>query len=267
MVNDFKEKLAILVVSCDNYSDLWGSFFELFWRFWPDCPFCVYLVSNKKKERFSNVINIVVGEDKSWSSNLLLALDQVKEDYVLMHLEDLFFYKKINNEKIIKLIKWVVESGANYVRMNPTPKPDKHYNKLVGLVSKGSIYRASTVMSIWKKSVLQDLLNPKENAWEFETYGTERSDGYDKFYAASEPILPVLNGVIKGKWQRSAVDKIKALGIEPDFTKRKVMTFGETIMLHLLVIRSMLLGCIPARYQRRLKELLVGRKCSYKGSA
>ena len=30
------EKLAILVVSCDRYSDLWPAFIELFYRYWPD---------------------------------------------------------------------------------------------------------------------------------------------------------------------------------------------------------------------------------------
>jgi hypothetical protein len=32
------DRIAIPVVSCDKYSDLWQPFFALFDRFWPDCP-------------------------------------------------------------------------------------------------------------------------------------------------------------------------------------------------------------------------------------
>jgi len=59
----------------------------------------------------------------------------------------------------------------NYLRLNPRPKPDKPYNDQIGLVSPGTLYRTATVMTIWKKSVLVDLLNPEETAWDFELYG------------------------------------------------------------------------------------------------
>ena len=34
---------AILILSCDKFSDLWKPFFDLFWKYWPDCPYNVYL--------------------------------------------------------------------------------------------------------------------------------------------------------------------------------------------------------------------------------
>ncbi len=52
--------------------------------------------------------------------------------------------------------------------MNPWPKPDKHYSQLVGIVSKGTIYRTATVLSVWKKDILLDLLKVGESAWDFE---------------------------------------------------------------------------------------------------
>lgn len=259
MQGNLEQKLAILVVSCDKYSDLWGPFFEVFWQFWPDCPFRVYLISNKKKEKFANVINIVVGEDKSWSSNLLVALKQVKEDFVLMHLEDLFFYKKIDTVNVIKLVNWFIQFDANYIRLNPTPAPDKRYNDVVGEVAKGSIYRVSTVMSVWKKSVLQDLLNLEENAWEFEIYGTRRADKYGGFFATFKPFLPVLNGVIKGKWQGFVLRKIQSFGIELNLKERKVMTIKDVLKLYFFIFRSKVLKCFPVRYQRKLKECFSAR--------
>ncbi len=39
-------ELAILVCSCDKYADVWEPFFKLFFKFWPDCPYPIYLLSN-----------------------------------------------------------------------------------------------------------------------------------------------------------------------------------------------------------------------------
>lgn len=38
--------IAVLIVSCDKYSDLWDPFLRAFDRYWPDCPFTVSLLSS-----------------------------------------------------------------------------------------------------------------------------------------------------------------------------------------------------------------------------
>ena len=40
------EDPAILVVSFDAYQDLWPVFFQAFFKYWPDCPYRVYLGAN-----------------------------------------------------------------------------------------------------------------------------------------------------------------------------------------------------------------------------
>lgn len=254
-MSDNIKKAAVLVVSCDKYSDLWRPFFELFWRFWPDCPFSIYLLSNNKIEEFPNVTNIAVGEDKSWSDNVLLALDKISEDYIIMHLEDLFFYEKIDNKGVVELVDWSVSANVDYMRFNPNPGPDKKHNELVGVVSKGSEYRTSTVMSLWRKDVLRDLLKPGESAWDFEIIGSSRSDKYDGFYSAYESFLPTFNGVIKGKWFRSSVRKMKDLNVDIDLGKREVLSFWESFVVWFLNVRSMILRWFPAKYQARIKEM------------
>jgi len=53
--NELNGKIAVLVVSCDKYADLWPPFFQLFLRFWPECPFSVYLISNQKGPAYHDV--------------------------------------------------------------------------------------------------------------------------------------------------------------------------------------------------------------------
>ena len=47
-MNNCKEDLTILDVSCDRYADFWEIFFKLFDRYWLDCPYKVYFGTNFK---------------------------------------------------------------------------------------------------------------------------------------------------------------------------------------------------------------------------
>lgn len=146
----------------------------------------------------------------------------------------------------------------------PTRGPDKQYNKLVGVVSKGTIYRASTVLSVWKRNVLEDLLKSGESAWEFEIYGTARSDKFGDFYSTWENYFPVINGVIKGKWQRSAVNKLQSLGLFISLKGREIMTTKESIGFFFKKERASLLNLFPPNYRRKIKDFFLIGGYKYK---
>jgi hypothetical protein len=255
MMENIKDQLAVLVVSCDKYADLWKPFFECFKRFWPDCPFNVYLMSNKKPLDVAGVKNILTGDDLSWSDSMLAGINQLKEEYVLLFLDDLFLYKAVDTGEILRLVNWAVESKADYLRMNPMyNKADTPFNESVGIISKNGIYRTSTVMSMWKKTVLTSLLKPGESAWDLEVRGAARSDIYDGFYAAWNNNFPIINTVIKGKWSRRALKKMRSLNITIDLASRKVMTAKEETVYSLKHVRSYILSCLPVKYRKAIKK-------------
>lgn len=246
---------AILIVSCDKYQDLWNSCIILLRKFWKDCPFKVYLLSNTIKANFDDVMSITVGNDYSWSESLQNALDQISETYVLLYIEDLYLTGHVQSEKIVQLVNWAIEKDINYLRLNPTPAPDIPYNNDVGIISKGSVYRSSVVFSLWKKDVLSKLLIKGENAWEFEEIGTVRSDDYDGFFASTKELIPACNTVIKGVWEREAVKTITKLGLKPDLAKRRAMNAKENLVWKLKTLRSYIFLSIPPRFQRKVKAL------------
>jgi hypothetical protein len=172
----------------------------------------------------------------------------------LLFLDDLFLNRKINWEYVKAVLNWINEEDPNYVGMNSGPPPDKPFNELVGIVSKGTIYRTCTVLSVWKREVLIDLLKYGENAWDFEILGSVRSDKYENFYSTWKECFPVTNGVIKGKWQRTAVRNLQALDIEVDLARRPIMTHKETLLFFLKLQRAALLHLLPARHRRWVKN-------------
>lgn len=216
-------------------------------------------MSNKKTFNQQGVTNILTGDDPSWSDSLIKGVSQIKQEYVFMFLEDLFLVEPVDTGKVLEVFDWAVTNNVNYLRtyLMTNNKPDKPCNQFVGSLSKKTIYRASTVMVLWKKQVLLDLLKPGESAWEFEIKGTVRSDKYDGFYATWQNRFTIFNTVIKGKWRRDAVRKIQSLGIETDLKARELMTRKEAFSLKTQLWRSRLLSLFPVRFKRKIRSLFI----------
>jgi hypothetical protein len=253
-------KLAILVPSCDKYADLWRPFFTLFWKFWPDCPYPVYLISNTSVFEDSRVQTVPVGRDVSWSDNLAKALCRINYDYVFLFIDDLFLVDYVDNEKVNRVLDWAINSQVKYIRLNSSQKPDRPCNDIAGIVSPGTIYRTSTVVSAWEKQMLLTLLKPGENAWDFEIKGTVRSDEFDGFYSTWVNCFPVINGVIKGKWLPFAAKKIESLGANIDLSCRPVMTKTEEAMFLWKRCRSRILNILPARHRRSVRSFFISNR-------
>lgn len=259
-----RRQVALLVASCDAYSDLWPAFFSHLRRFWPQCTLKTYLLSNTVRANLRGVQELLIHPDESWSGSLREALRRIGEDYVFLFLDDLFLVGPVRTPAVNQVLEWAVQTGANYVRLTPAPRPDRPHDALVGVISPGAIYRASTVLSLWKKEVLMALLVPGESAWAFEVHGSMRSDAYGGFYCTWERHFPIVNGVIKGKWVGRAVRSLKALGTPVDLARRPMLTLREAAGLELLEIRSRLLRLFPGRYQRRIKDAVLRGKYDYR---
>jgi hypothetical protein len=263
-VRDAPNDFAVLITSSDKYADLWCGFFSLFWRYWPDCPFKIYLVSNTIGLDDTRVTNILVGPDKCWTDTMLKCLPRMRERHLLIWGEDLFLCRRVDSRRVIEICRWVAGVDANYMRLNAVPRPDKRCNRLAGVVSRGTLYRASTTVTLWKREVLLNLLTAGETGAVFEQHASMRSDAYDGFYSTWRAEVVFVNTVIKGKWNRSALRKVEQLGVPVDLSRRRVMTRREMAVLQLLRLRFWALSLFPAQWRRRIKHALVGGKYDYR---
>src|SRR3954465_10302328 len=148
-------ELAILVSSHDGYADLWPPFFAALQRNWPDCQYPIYLLSNYKTFSDSTVKAIRVANIRSWPQSVLKALEQIKEEFVLLFLEDLFIVSRINNERFEKLVAWVVEQRPSCIRLQPDHGMVATKFPGISQLPPGIPYRSSTVLSLWRKDVLR----------------------------------------------------------------------------------------------------------------
>jgi hypothetical protein len=252
------ESVAVLVVSCDKYADLWRPFFDLFFHYWSDCPFPVYLISNTVNAEIAGVRGIVVGPDVSWSDGLLRALAQIEEDYVFLFLEDLLLTGPVDTAAVERVLGWFVSSQGNYIRLNGFPPPDVALTDTVGTVAADTIYRTATVLSVWRRRMLVELLRPGESAWDFETAGSVRSEVHEGFYSTLSNHIPVVNAVIKGKWQRTALRKAESLCAGFELGERPILNRREQAAMWIRIWGNRLLYRVPVAWRKPLREFVFG---------
>jgi hypothetical protein len=205
MMNILDEKMVVLVNSCDKYSDIWPVFFELFFKYWPDCPYPIFLGSNENIYNDSRVTTLCVGPDKSWADTTRAMLTMIPAENILWFLDDFFLCDKVSTSDVAGFYEQFLMLQANYMRLQRDGGSDKLKriidDKLVEILP-GDEYRTSLGIAFWKRTAMLDLLKSGETPWEMEFVGSGRSDHLNGFYASRRDVFQRINGLERGKWLR-----------------------------------------------------------------
>lgn len=218
---DLNKDVSLLIVSCDAYKDLWTPYFNSLFKYWPDCPYPIYLGSNESEYSDSRVKPILIGPDKDYSSNLIAMLNRIESPWLILWIEDLLISKTIDTEYISKLVNIAQENKVGYLKLAAnTPWAFTNSRKqLMGPIPKGVKYRSGIGLALWNKETLIKLLSPGESAWQIERNGSHRSNYFvEPFYALSpnvrsKPPITVINSVIKGRWNPDVLTFLKNEGL------------------------------------------------------
>jgi len=198
--------LAILILSCDKYNDLWDGYFHQFEKYF-DVDIPVYFGSNEISPNIKNpkIRNIKSGPDVSWGLSFKKIIDQVNEEYILITLEDLYLCSKIdrmlmnkaqqmiNGQELVRHLKY-----SGYIRGSKEVLPG------VKILDADTPYRV-TLCGVWQKKYLQSIIRSEENPWQFEIEGSVRTKMDDGFFALDEPLFKTVNLVEKGFWIRKSI--------------------------------------------------------------
>ena len=168
---------ALCVLSFDGASDLWHPFFDGLKSAWPDLDLPIYLVTNYKEYAGAySVTTLAIGEDVDWSSNLLRALKRIKERHILFIFDD-FVLRSANNSKIRQYLDQAIANDWPYLTLHPNNYMTEKVAPGVRAISEYGIYRCTLVYGIFRKDILREVLEPGENAWEFEIESGARLRG------------------------------------------------------------------------------------------
>jgi hypothetical protein len=230
-----KEKNAsLLISSCDTFSDCWDPYFHGLKKYWPDCPYEVFIITNYWDVKGDLVRSIKVGKDRGWSNNTLLALKHITTPYIIYTHEDFWIKSRVDTKVIEDYIRLMETDKVNYIGIYPGSGPLVPFplDGRLGLISDCAPYRTSLQVAIWRKDVLEDLIVEGENPWQFEILGTERSKHYGNTFLSvirffdkkNEPyhygINYVCTAINKGRWSKEAKQYAEFEGLAIDFTNR-----------------------------------------------
>jgi hypothetical protein len=254
-----KNKVSILISSCDKFKDVWPIFSFYFDKNWPDCDLNKFFLSNNEISNLEGFKSITVGDDLSWSSNLQLALKQISTDYVLIMLDDVFIDGKVNNKDFNVILNDFIDLKGNYLKLSPRPKSNiKSNSPYFNTLPPDSLYRATAVFTIWKKETLLELIDVNENPWEFEEYASIRSNKYDGFYVVENDFFKYIHGIVRGKFIKSSYKKI--LSMHPELSKfliREVNSFSYELKLFFINLRhNFFYFIIPLKYRTAVKKFV-----------
>ncbi len=231
-----KDKLTVIVNSCDNYADAWEPFFYLYKQNWKQGSKLDIILNTETKSFSYSGLNIKAcnTNSKNWGERFLKALNQIKTEYVLVLLDDIFFEDVVRDDIIKKFIA-IMDNDKNIACIN-MQKPCFGENiktdyEFLERRKNGDEYTVSCQPGIWRVKKLKKLINKNYSPWQFEIYGSLRTSLYPnwKFFIMNNNSPRVIGcnwygvdgcGIHSGKWQNGTPELFEKYGIEMDFSIR-----------------------------------------------
>jgi len=157
---------AILIPSCDRFSDIWASSAFLFNKFWPDCPYPVYFGVNETSFKAPGMTTLTAGRDTGWCGNMRAYLGAIPERRVIMVLDDFWLYERVDTGRVKYAVELFGGLEISCLKLSmPTPG--------LQLEPTGGTYRISAGPAIWDRRVLAAICSvPGWSAWDFELRGS-----------------------------------------------------------------------------------------------
>jgi hypothetical protein len=236
-------KYAVLVNTCDNFSDCWDPFFKLWSLYWPDCKGQVFLNTEYKNYRYGALeitplkvceIHLVSRSRRiTWSQCLKWALEEMEGDIVLYMQEDYFLKDYVKNDIVEGYVQMMMDhKKIDCIHLTDQGAPAGEPSEFKNLNYVPGVHpdRISCQAALWRKDVLLQYIRVYESGWNFEWWGSKRAAVLNhNFFAVNSnwvqkgkfEILPYLfTGVIGGKWLDEVVPLFEKHQISMDFSKR-----------------------------------------------
>ena len=237
--------ISILVLTQENYFEELKIIIDRLNELEINQYFKCYIASKgikNDKKFFGNWNSIKIDPNcRTWGMELIYCLNQIKEEYIFLFLDDFYPYKYISALKLKEKLYECLKYKPSLIRIN------SNYNRRIFIRKiKPNIfvetyqvkYLTSLVLPVFNKEFLREIVSPRDTPWKFEKNSNSRFK-FNKhlffFIKGSDINFQVANIVVRGKSLRSSINRIPK-NKRKNYLKmssRNLMSLFEEIFFHL----------------------------------
>ncbi len=205
------QDVCIFVSSSDNTFDVFSLVSGSVAKRWPGEVFDLYVGLNQQiaKAPFHTISAPVSG----WCAELEYQINALPEKfrYIILILDDFFFYEKVDTDELVRLIDMVRGRHIHYLRLKLLERSGlgkaliflrslrRNSDGIIRLTHDEPYY-SSLQVAIWDRAHLSEMLKQDGSIWEFE----HKAIAGSRHYAITRRLLRYNHLIEKGKWFRHA---------------------------------------------------------------
>lgn len=180
-----KDRISLLISSCDKYQYLWENLIKLEEKYLPFKKEGCDRFGVSESVPFEHGYISVCTDNAEWTDRLLAAVREVKTPYVLLSLDDFYPKQEMTSLQLDLNLQLMEKQNADklfWVYQHPPHKDvwGKYYTPewtdndevfgFYGVAKPNVSYKNSVQPGIWRTDYLKDVLefNKGKNPWDFE---------------------------------------------------------------------------------------------------
>lgn len=239
------ETVGVFVCSSDGRMDVLSRVLPSVLKFWPDCPYPLYVGLNSATCPLPGV-KAVRARQSSWREETLEQISQLEESHLLIILDDFLFRRSVNQKSVAWFVQTAIASNMPYLRLlpmrrsifqrrKPAPAPVANVTE----IPEGRPFYSGLQIAIWERKHFSALLGGQGSIWEFEHH---KSEGRRHFAILGQPPIVYSHLVEKGRWLAYAPALLKQAGLPTDLGSRSVWPKWTNVRVLLDEVRFHLFG-------------------------
>lgn len=239
--------VAILICSSDSRRDVLERVLPSLIKYWPDCPYPIYVGLNTNHSLGQNITTLVA-RPSEWRQECGEQVAQMSETHLILVLDDFLFQKRVDQNRLCKLLSAATDSNLPYLRLMPLGR--SVLDRLAGLVRSrskveirairdGRPFYSGLQIAIWNRDHLLALLQSRGSIWDFEH---KSKPGVIHYAITGRPPIIYSHLVEKGRWLPHAQSLLRKAGLPADLGTRPIWPTWMNLRLILDKVRLHVIG-------------------------
>jgi hypothetical protein len=209
------DDVAVLICSSDSRRDVLEHVLPSISRFWPDCPYPVYVGVNSPCTLAAEVLPVIAPASE-WYQESLVQLRQIDARHLIVVLDDFLFGAPVNQQRLAELVDTARSQRLPYLRLVPLGRSlrerlsRRRYGPGIERIDIRHPFYSALQIAIWSKDHLLAMLQKRCSIWEFER---ARIVSATHYAVIDSPPIVYRHVVEKGRWLPDAAALFRSAGV------------------------------------------------------